>query len=141
ECRTVEVLFTPQGLPAAGGREPLSPQIAVWVEDMAGKWLADVYVTKLVGSVGLGNRPGQALLKSDFRWPYGRRPMALPIWAYRRGKQYGYVVMGGKCSRVYDADNPKHTTCPNDFTGDPADDDRTIAYHGPVSSDEPFYCS
>src|SRR6185436_9441779 len=91
-CRTVEIRFLPQGLPGGrDGREPLSPQIAVWVEDAGGRFVADVFVTRLVGLLGLGNRPGQALLKSDFRWPYGRRPMALPIWAHRRGKQYGYV--------------------------------------------------
>src|SRR5262245_11843966 len=74
-CRIVEVRFTPQGLPAAGGREELSPQIAVWVEKADGRWLADLYLTRSVGLLGLGNRPGGALLKSDFRWPYGRRPM------------------------------------------------------------------
>lgn len=140
-CRVVEVRFTPQGFPAQGGRAPLAPQIAVWVEQPDAKWLADLYVTRSVGLLGLGNRPGAALLKSDFRWPYGRRPMTLPIWAYRRGKQYGYVVMGGKCSTRYNPNNPADTTCPNDFNGSPADDDTTIAYHGPVSSTEPYYCS
>src|SRR5579885_2982340 len=82
QCRTVEVRLAPQGLPPMSGREPLSPQIAVWVEDTSGHFLQDVFVTRLVGLLGLGNRPGQALLKSDFRWPYGRRPMALPIWAH-----------------------------------------------------------
>lgn len=140
-CRVVDVRFTPQGLPARDKREALSPQIAVWVEQTDGKWLADMYVTRSVGLLGLGNRPGQALLKSDFRWPYGRRPMALPIWAHHRGKQYGYVVMGGKCSTRYNPNNPADTSCPNDFNGSPADDDRTIAYHGPVSSTEPYFCS
>jgi hypothetical protein len=136
-CRVVEVKFTPQGLPAVfdntGGlaREPLSPQIAVWASKPDGKWVADLFVTRAVGSLGLGNRPGQAFLKSDFRWPYGRRPMALPIWAYGRGKTYGYIAMGGACS-------PK---CPVDFQGSPSDDDNTVAYHGPVSSTENYYCS
>lgn len=144
KCRSIEVLFNPAGVPRGippAGREELAPQIAVWLEDPRGTFLTDVYVTRLVGLLGLGNRPGQALLKSDFRWPYGRRPMALPVWAHARGKSYGFVVMGGRCSRTYDPADPKNTTCPRDFTGDPSDDDRTIAYHGPVSSDEPFYCS
>ena len=81
DCRVVETQFTPQGFPSRGGREELSPQIAVWVEKTDGTWVKDLYLTRAVGSLGLGNRPGQALLKSDFRWPYGRRPMALPMWA------------------------------------------------------------
>jgi hypothetical protein len=56
---------------------------------------------------------------------------ALPVWAHRRGKTYGYVMMGGKCS----------PTCPPDFQGSPSDDDNTVAYHGPVSSTENYYCS
>lgn len=130
-CRVVDVKFTPQGLTARSGREELSPQIAVWAAKPDGKWVADLYVTRSIGTLGLGNRPGQALLKSDFRWPYGRRPMALPIWAYGRGKTYGYISMGGSCS----------PTCPPDFQGSPSDDDATVAYHGPVSSTENYYCS
>jgi hypothetical protein len=130
-CRVVQVQFTPQGIPARNGRTELSPQIAVWVEQTSGQWLADLWITRSIGLYGLGNRPGQALLKSDYRWPYGRRPMALPIWAYRRGKTYGYVAMGGKCE----------PSCGVDFQGSPSDDDTTIAYHGPVSSTEPYYCS
>jgi len=133
--------MTPQSRPAQGGREEISPQLAVWVEDSNGKWLQDLFVTRSVGFLGLGNRPGQALLKSDFHWPYGRRPMALPIWAFRRGKQYGMVVMGGKCSRDWNPALGRGTVCPNDFQGSPCDDDMTVAYHGPVSSTENFYCS
>jgi len=130
-CRVVEVQFTPQGIPARNGRTALSPQIAVWVEQAGGQWQADLYVTRSIGLYGLGNRPGQALLKSDYRWPYGRRPMALPIWAHHRGKSYGYIAMGGKCE----------PDCKDDFQGSPSDDDTTVAYHGPVSSTEPYYCS
>ena len=130
-CRVVDVRFTPQGLPPLKGREQLSPQIAVWASRPDGKWVADLYVTRAVGSLGLGNRPGQAFLKSDFRWPYGRRPMTLPIWAYGRGRTYGYVAMGGACSPGCDPDTP----------GSASDDDRTVAYHGAVSSTESYYCS
>ena len=131
-CRVVEVQFTPQGLPARSGRTELSPQIAVWVEQPGGQWQADLYVTRSVGLYGLGNRPGQALLKSDYRWPYGRRPMALPIWAHRRGKTYPFVAMGGKCSP---------SSCSLDYSVYDPNDDTTIAYHAPVSSNEPYYCS
>lgn len=139
--RFVDVLFLPQALPPQYGRESVSPQIAVWVEKSDGSWLTDLYLTRAVGFFGIGNRPGQNFLNSDFRWPYGRRPSALPVWAYRRGKQYGYVVMGGACSTRYNPENPADTSCPNDFQGSPADDDTTIAYHGPVSSPEPYFCS
>ncbi len=139
--RVVEVVFTPQGTAAGNGREALAPQIAVWLEQPDGTFVADLFVTRSVGLLGIGNRPGQALLYSDFRWPYGRRPMALPIWAHRRGKQYGYVVMGGACSTRYNPDNPRDTSCSNDFNGSPSDDDTTVAYHGPVSSNEPYFCS
>ena len=97
-CRGVEVRFTPQGIPAKSGREELRPQIAVWIEKQNGSFLTDLFVTRSIGVLGLGNRPGNAWLKSDFRWPYGRRPQSLPVWAYHRGKSYGYVMMGGKCS-------------------------------------------
>ena len=130
-CRGVEVRFTPQGLPSRMGREELRPQIAVWIEKKDGSYLTDLFVTRSVGMLGLGNRPGNAWLKSDFRWPYGRRPQSLPVWAYHRGKSYGYVQMGGKCS----------PSCPPDFQGSPSDDDNTVAYHGPVSSTENYYCS
>ncbi len=130
-CRGVEVRFTPQGIAPKSGREELRPQIAVWVEKRDGSFLTDLFVTRSIGMLGLGNRPGNAWLKSDFRWPYGRRPQSLPVWAYHRGKSYGYVMMGGKCS----------PSCPPDFQGSPSDDDNTVAYHGPVSSTENYYCS
>lgn len=130
-CRGVEVRFTPQGIPARNGREEIRPQIAVWVERTDGRFLTDVFVTRSIGMLGLGNRPGNQWLKTDFRWPYGRRPQSLPVWAYRRGKTYGYIMMGGKCS----------PSCPPDFQGSPSDDDNTVAYHGPVSSTENYYCS
>lgn len=143
-CRIVEVRFQPQGFPkqnTPSGREELSPQIAVWVEAAEGTFRKDLYVTRAVGVYGIGNRPGLDTLKSHFRWPYGRRPSSLPIWAHRRNKTYGFVVMGGRCSNKYDPANPTLSSCPKDFAGFSSDDDRTIAYHFPVSSDEPYFCS
>jgi hypothetical protein len=134
-CRLVEVRFTPQGFPAgyALGREALSPQIAVWVEDSEGRHVDTLFVTRVTGSLGLGNRSGRAEMKSDFRWPYGRRPMVLPVWAYTRGKQYPLVVMGGRCSPNCGGDAHNGAANP--------DDEQTVAYHGTVSSAEPYYCS
>jgi hypothetical protein len=121
--RTVEVLFTPvAGL-----------QIAVWVEDPQGNYVDTVYVTRLTGSLGLANRPGNGLFKTDFRFPYGRREMVLPVWAHKRNHPYGYVVMGG-------LDGNSIASCATQNVGSDCDD-QTIGYHFAVSSPEPFYCS
>src|SRR5262249_21098145 len=69
---------------------------------------------------GLANRPGNALFKSAYRWPYGRREMVLPVWAHKRNKTYPYVVMGGSQGI------------------DPHDD--SIGYHEAYSSTESFFC-
>jgi hypothetical protein len=111
QCRAVEVSFQP--IPHL--------QIAVWVEDGAGQFLDTLYVTRATGALGLANRPGNALFKSAYRWPYGRRVMVLPVWAHRRNHSYGYVVMGGSAGI------------------DPTDD--SIGHHEWVSSTEPFYCT
>lgn len=109
-CRVVEVNFQP------------APhlQIAVWIEDASGVYLDTAYVTRSTGALGLANRPGNARLKSAYRWPYGRREMVLPVWAHKRGRQYPLVVMGGSQGT------------------DPHDD--TIGYHEAYSSTENFYC-
>ncbi len=125
-CRTVEVAFKPVK----------NLQIAVWAEDAQGNYVATLYVTRLTGTFGLANRPGNHFLRTDVRAPYGRRDMVLPVWAHKRNKTYGYVVMGG----LY-GNSP--STCPTnipDGTLTVCNDD-TIAYHAGVSSPEPFYCS
>ena len=69
-CRAVEIRFAP-------GAAKL--QIAVWIEDAQGRYVDTPYVTRLTGQFGLGNRPGEALLKTDFGWPFGRREMVAQI--------------------------------------------------------------
>ncbi len=125
-CRTVEVAFRPVK----------NLQIAVWVEDTHGNYVASLYVTRLTATFGLANRPGNHFLHTDARFPYGRRDMVLPVWAHKRNKTYGYVVMGG----LY-GNSPQ--TCPKTIPdGDlTVCDDNTIAFHAGVSSYEPFYCS
>ena len=125
-CRAVEIRFAP-GAPDL--------QIAVWIETAAGAFVDTAYVTRLTGQFGLGNRPGTPLLKTDFRWPYGRREMVLPVWAHRRNHPYRKVVMGGACGNSPDGECPDHTACGGDCV------DSTIAYHPRVSSYEPFFCS
>jgi hypothetical protein len=124
--RSVEIRFAPNAP---------RMQIVVWIEDAAGKYIDTAYITRLTGQFGLANRPGSALLKTAFGWPYGRREMVLPIWAHKRDHHYPKVVMGGACG------NSTQTLCPD---GNPCSgncDDTTIAYHGAVSSTEPFYCA
>jgi hypothetical protein len=95
-------------------------QMAVWIEDAQGHYIDTAYVTRSTGALGLGNRPGNAMLKSAYRWPYGRRVMVLPVWAHARGKTYPYITMGGAAGI------------------DPHDD--TIGYHETYSTTENFYC-
>src|SRR5262245_43837116 len=83
-CRTVEITMKPVA----------NLQMAAWIEDSSGKYVDTVYVSRLTGTLGLANRPGLHFFKSDFRFPYGRRDMVLPVWAHKRNRQYGYVVMG-----------------------------------------------
>ena len=84
-CRTVEVDFKPVK----------NLQIAVWAEDPLGNYVATLYVTRLTGTFGLANRPGNHFLHSAARFPYGRRDMVLPVWAHKRNKTYGFATMGG----------------------------------------------
>jgi hypothetical protein len=122
-CRTVEIVMQP--VPHV--------QMAVWVEDDQGNYLATLYVTRLTGSLGLANRPGLPTFKSDYRYPYGSRQMVMPVWAHARNHTYGQVVMGGGeangAGMITDT-----TTCGSNC------DNTTIGYHSTVSSNEPFYC-
>jgi hypothetical protein len=123
-CRAVDVVFKP--VP--------NLQIAAWIEDDKGNYVDTAYVTRMTGVLGLANRPGNHLFKSDFHFPYGRRDMVLPVWAHARNHKYGYVVMGGR----YGNSIP---SCQANGTSGSDCDDETIGYHFSVSSPEPFYCS
>ena len=57
------------------------PQIAVWVEDLEGNYLATLYVTEKLATAGF-------LAPDLFSEEVLRRPEALPVWAGRRGKRY-----------------------------------------------------
>lgn len=59
-------------------------QLAIWVEDEHGMFVDTVYVTKKVAKKGMGNRKGEL----DDMWG-GPRLSALPVWAHRRGVDYG----------------------------------------------------
>jgi hypothetical protein len=98
------------------GHPDFGAQIAVWVESADGTRFVDtLMVTSAVGIHGIGNRPGSWDLRSGPRFPYGRRQMALPIWAHARGELYDLVVMeGGR--------------------------DDEITTHEEESSPEPYFC-
>lgn len=64
-------------------------QVALWIEDADGGYLATVALTEAVAYRGIGNRPGASQLNSGYRWPYGRREGVLPVWAHRRADAPG----------------------------------------------------
>jgi hypothetical protein len=71
----------------------LGPQIAVWIETADHALVDTLMVTNLTATRGIGNRPGIWNFRSGPKFPYGKRWMALPLWAYARGKLYDSVVM------------------------------------------------
>ena len=103
--RTIEVSFKPTG----------DPQIAVWLEDAGGAFVETLMVTRLVGTFGLGNRPGRQDFGRGYLWPYGRRESTLPIWAHARGVEYERLVFQN-CR------------------------ESTLGWHEIHSSGEPFFC-
>jgi len=118
ECRTLRYSFQtasrpPEALPP--GALELPPQIAVWIETADGAFIDTLMVTTGVALRGIGNRPGQVELPSGPKFPYGRRPMALPVWAHARGHLYPSVVM---------------------VDGDETD----LGGHEESSSPEPYFC-
>jgi hypothetical protein len=67
-------------------------QLAVWLEDGGGRYLATLALTEAVAYRGIGNRPGASQMNSGYRWPYGRREGALPVWAHRRAAAPGAAL-------------------------------------------------
>ncbi|HEY2729104.1 MAG TPA: hypothetical protein VGK52_04130, partial [Polyangia bacterium] len=118
DCRVLRYTFQtasrpPEAVPP--GALELPPQIAVWIETADGSFVDTLMVTTGVALRGIGNRPGQLELPSGPKFPYGRRPMALPVWAHARGHLYPNVVM---------------------VDGDETD----LGGHEESSSPEPYFC-
>ena len=67
-------------------------QIVVWIEDAAGRYVDTAYITRLTGSLGMGNRPGIMEFNSGPLWPYGRRTTTFPVWAHRHGMTWPEVT-------------------------------------------------
>ena len=92
---------------------------------MARMFVDTLMVTNMVAARGIGNRPGLSNFVSSPKFPYGKRQMALPIWAYARGVLYPAVVfqdisVGGGT---------------NACSGE-----GRIGFHEACSSPDPFYC-
>jgi hypothetical protein len=69
------------------------PQIAVWLETADHALVDTIMVTSLTATRGIGNRPGVWNFRSGPKFPYGKRWMALPLWAYARGELFDAAFM------------------------------------------------
>jgi hypothetical protein len=69
------------------------PQVAVWLETSSHTLVDTLMVTSLTSTRGIGNRPGVWNFRSGPKFPYGKRWMALPLWAFARGRLFDAVVM------------------------------------------------
>jgi hypothetical protein len=123
-CIVLDYTFQPDCFRAAGDtacvfdktHPDFGPQIAVWLESADRTQFVDtLMVTNAVAIHGIGNRPGTWNLLSGPRFPYGRRQMALPIWAHARGELYTSATM-------------------NDGMED------ELVNHENTSSPEPYFC-
>jgi hypothetical protein len=94
----------------------LGPQIAVWIESAdRTRFIDTLMVTNMVAARGIGNRPGLSNFVSSPKFPYGKRQMALPIWAYARGVLYPSVIFQDT-------------------------NEERIGFHESCSSPDPYYC-
>jgi hypothetical protein len=123
-CMTLRYIFQPDCYRAAAETScprnvdhlDLGPQIAVWLESADRTQFIDTFlVTNMTAARGIGNRPGIWNFLSSPFFPYGKRRMALPIWAHARGKLYDSVVM----------QDGRETW---------------LGFHESSSSGEPYYC-
>ncbi|MFW6050614.1 MAG: CFI-box-CTERM domain-containing protein [Myxococcota bacterium] len=89
-ARRVELRFTPAD----------RAQIAVWIERPDGTFVQTIALTESVAFRGIGNRPGAIHMNTGFRYPFGRREGALPVWAHRRyeadGRLFPRVIFWGR---------------------------------------------
>ncbi len=87
QCQVVDVDFvTTEFVPPPPPPEiKVKPrlQIVAWIEDSSGTFIETVFITRQVGTFGLGNRPGRFDFNSGPLWPYGRRINVFPVWAHR----------------------------------------------------------
>jgi hypothetical protein len=110
----------PCDTPRASKRLDLGPQIAVWLERGDGSFVDTLLVTNATAVRGIGNRPGYWRFPSNWHFPYGKRKMALPVWAHARGKTYDTLV-------IQDDDGMN-------------DEEQALGFHESVSTPDPYYC-
>lgn len=60
-----------------------TPQIAVWIEDIDGKYIETIYVTERAGTQNWRKTPGEGVPIEKVR-----RKTSLPYWAHKRGVVY-----------------------------------------------------
>jgi hypothetical protein len=113
----------PCDTPRASKRLDLGPQIAVWVEKADGSFVDTLMVTNAVAVRGIGNRPGYWRFPSNWHFPYGKRQMALPVWAHARGRTYDTLVIQD-----------------DDGSGREGGGEMALGFHEQVSSPDPYYC-
>jgi hypothetical protein len=140
-CMTLRYVFQPDCYRPSAGEDcaqsathmELGPQIAVWLQDGSGAFGyvstqdgarkdGTLMVTNAVARRGIGNRPGRWDFLSGPLFPYGKRVMALPIWAHARGVTYPTV-------------NMQEADC---AVGGPGES--CLGWHESWSSPEPYYC-
>jgi hypothetical protein len=125
-CQVLHYTFQPDCLRGGGATcvqvdhvnqiYDFGPQIAVWVESAdRSQFIDTLMVTNMVAARGIGNRPGLPTFVSSPKFPYGKRQMALPIWAYTQGKLYPSVVFQDT-------------------------NESQIGFHESCSSPDPYYC-
>ena len=115
-CNSVFYRFDPIQKANVVDRLDLGPQIAVWIESAdRARFIDTLMVTNMVAARGIGNRPGLSNFVSSPKFPYGKRRMALPIWAYARGVLYPSVVFQDT-------------------------NEERIGFHESCSSPDPYYC-
>ncbi|MBT8494027.1 MAG: fibronectin type III domain-containing protein [Deltaproteobacteria bacterium] len=118
-------------------------QIVVWIEDDQGNYIDTAYITRSVGSYGLGNRPGMMEFNSGHRWPYGRRSTTFPVWSHKHGMTWPLVVFqnweqGDPLNYV--VEDPSPQTTPEENLSHPlADSSREDYYCRPLIEGEPAW--
>jgi hypothetical protein len=114
-------LEAPCDTPRASKRLDLGPQIAVWIEKDDGSYVDTLLVTNATAVRGIGNRPGYWRFPSNWHFPYGKRRMALPIWAHARGRTYDTLII-------------------QDDNGSGVAGELALGFHEGVSTPDPYYC-
>ncbi len=134
QCMTLSYTFQPDCYrpdPSSAcvqtvARLDLGPQIAVWVQSADGTQFVDtLMVTNLTAVRGIGNRPGRWDFLSAPLFPYGKRQMALPIWAHTRGVLYDTVMMTEAICAVGGPTFPGESC---------------LGWHEPYSTAELYFC-